>query len=319
MPGHQPIRSRTADGEEGFLLLAMVCAVAILFVFLAVAAPIVAKDLKRERELETMHRGNEYVRAIRLYYRKFQRYPSSMDNLVQSNDIRFLRKKWTDPMTGKDDWRIIHVGENKTQVTSFFGQPLGGLGTTGGLGSAAGMASGSGGPFTGSVQDPNSGTGNPGPAPGTNTSGGAGSFSSAPTSTDATAFSGGGGLIMGVSSLSPKDSIITFRKQTTYGTWEFIYDPRIEQLYTQANLMGGAGSSINGAASSNSNGGSGGGGGGFGGAGGGGGGFGGSGGGFGGGDGGSGGNGGGGGGVGGGGVQQQPCQNNGTRDAHCPN
>ena len=29
-------------------------------------------------------------------------------------------------------------------------------------------------------------------------------------------------------------------EQTTYKTWEFIYDPRIEQLYAKASLFGGA-------------------------------------------------------------------------------
>ena len=39
-------------------------------------------------------------------------------------------------MTGKADWRLIHVGEAKTTVKGFFGQPLAGL--TPGLGSAGG-------------------------------------------------------------------------------------------------------------------------------------------------------------------------------------
>ena len=39
-------------------------------------------------------------------------------------------------MTGKADWRLIQVGEAKTTVKGFFGQPLAGL--TPGLGSAGG-------------------------------------------------------------------------------------------------------------------------------------------------------------------------------------
>ena len=36
-------------------------------------------------------------------------------------------------------------------------------------------------------------------------------------------------------------------QQTTYETWEFIYDPKIELLYQQANLLGGgtAGGAVN--------------------------------------------------------------------------
>jgi hypothetical protein len=40
----------------------------------------------------------------------------------------------------------------------------------------------------------------------------------------------------------PKDgaAIITVNEQANYQDWEFLYDPRIEQLYAKANIMGGA-------------------------------------------------------------------------------
>ncbi len=269
-----PIRSHSPSGEEGFLLVAMIFAVALILIFLAVAAPTVAKDLQREREIEMVHRGNEYVRAIRLYCRKNNgQYPTSIDQLVGSGgtpNIRFLRKKYVDPMTGKDDWRIIHVGENKTNVTGFFGQPLAGLTTSGGLGSATGNLSTTGGSsastgstfgsstfgssnssasnsgsstFGSSTFGSSSSSGSNNSTGGTGTSGTSGtsdsSSTSGVTSTDATKFGGGGGPIMGVSSLSTKTSIISIHDQTTYDTWEFLYDPRIEALY-KGNIMGGS-------------------------------------------------------------------------------
>ena len=60
-----------------------------------------ARSIQRDKELETIHRGEQYRRAIQLYYRKFQRYPTSIDQLVNTNQIRFLRKKYTDPLTGQ--------------------------------------------------------------------------------------------------------------------------------------------------------------------------------------------------------------------------
>jgi len=128
-------------------------------------------------------------------------------------------------MTGKDDWRIIHVGENKTTVTGFFGQPLAGITTSGGLGSASSLLSTPGGAAGAS--------GSSGASGATGSTGGIGSIDASDLS------SGGGGPIMGVSSLSPKTSIIEIRQQTTYDTWEFIYDPRIELLYSKGNIMGG--------------------------------------------------------------------------------
>ena len=133
-------------GEQGYMLLAMVLMVTLVLIALSVAAPVIARDLQRDKEVESMHRAQQYVRGLRLYYRKFKSYPPSMDALEKSNNVRYLRKQYIDPLTGKADWRIIHVGENQTTVKGFFGEPLGGINSTGiggsGLGSASGMSSG---------------------------------------------------------------------------------------------------------------------------------------------------------------------------------
>src|SRR5438309_11071584 len=126
-------------GEQGFMLVGLIVAIFLILLALGVAAPKVAQELRREREVEAVHRGNQYVRAIRLYYRKFGHYPGSMEQLEKTNNIRFLRQQYVDPMTGKADWRLIKVGEAKTTVKGVFGQPLVGLAP--GLGAAAGMAS----------------------------------------------------------------------------------------------------------------------------------------------------------------------------------
>jgi type II secretory pathway pseudopilin PulG len=225
----QPLPIRKRPSEDGFLLVAMICAIAVILIFLAVAAPIVAKDMQREREIEMIHRGNQYVRAIRVYYRKNGAYPPSIDVLLKSNNMRYLRQNYVDPMTGKDDWRIIHVGENQTQVPGFFGEPLSGL-----LGAAGGLGAGIG----GSPQT----TAGPGGSSGATGASGATGSTGASGSNDATSFNGsGGGPIMGVSSLSTKESIISIHGKTTYDTWEFIYDPRIELLYAKSKVSGGGG------------------------------------------------------------------------------
>ena len=124
------------------MLLGLIVAIFLILLALGVAAPRVAQELRREREVETVRRGNQYVRAIQVYYRKFGHYPGSMEQLEKTNNMRFLRQQYVDPLTGKADWRIIKVGEAKTTVKGFFGKPLTGL--TPGLGSAAGMASSGG-------------------------------------------------------------------------------------------------------------------------------------------------------------------------------
>ena len=263
-------------GEQGFLLVGVIVMAALVLIALSVAAPIVAKDLKREKELEAKHRGEQYVRAIRLFYQKTNAYPASVKALENTNNVRYLRQHYLDPMTGKDDWRLIGLGQAKTTVKGFFGQPLSGLNTSsGGLGSAAGLQSGGLGNTGGTTGSTGSSTGTSGTGTtgsGTGSTGSAGDQSgsgSAFGSSSGSAFgnssgsgsSGFGSSSFGQSSSSggsnsafgsgtagpfvgvgiPKEgaSIITLNEQTDYSTWEFIYDPRIEQLYAKSSIFGG--------------------------------------------------------------------------------
>jgi len=129
-----PTRRRAKPSEEGYILVAVMFMLVLLMIAMAVAAPKIAKEIQRDRELETMHRGKQYAHAIKLYYRQFNAYPANVDALVNTNQIRFLRKKYIDPTTGKDEWKVIHVGQNKVPTAfGFFGVPLGGAGMGGGL------------------------------------------------------------------------------------------------------------------------------------------------------------------------------------------
>src|ERR1700679_20094 len=139
----RPNRKDAAAGEEGFMLLAVVVMVALLLIALSVAAPVVARQLRRDKEIESQHRMNEYVRAIQLYQRRFPgQYPATIKVLENTNNIRFLRQVYVDPLTGKADYKLIHQGEQKTKIHVFFGQELDGLAAN--LGSAAGMQGGGG-------------------------------------------------------------------------------------------------------------------------------------------------------------------------------
>src|SRR5262249_1065392 len=58
-------------------------------------------------------RGNQYVRAIKLYYRKNGRFPKELDDLYKpkQGSLRFLRQPFKDPMNKTDGaWRLIYVG-----------------------------------------------------------------------------------------------------------------------------------------------------------------------------------------------------------------
>jgi hypothetical protein len=63
--------------------------------------------MRREREAELVFRGEQYVHAIGLFQRRFATYPPNIDVLVQQ---KFLRKKYLDPITGKE-FRPVYVGQ----------------------------------------------------------------------------------------------------------------------------------------------------------------------------------------------------------------
>jgi type II secretory pathway pseudopilin PulG len=257
MTPHPPIRRHPS--EEGYILVAVIFMLAILILSLAVAIPRVREDIQRDREEETMQRGKQYIRAVQLYYRKFHAYPPNIDALIKTNDIRFLRKKYIDPTTGKDEWKPILFGQNKTpQAMGFFGQPLAasslaGIGPAGGntgVGGATGTNpggffnntpttgtdSGSTTPPAGDPNNPAAGTGapttgTPGSATGTGTTG-SGTSTSAFGSSANPAGNGqtfGGGGIIGFSPQSPKQSILVYKKKNHYNEWEFLYSPQMDQ------------------------------------------------------------------------------------------
>ena len=286
-PPTQP-RASQPSSEEGFALVGLIVAIFIILLALSVAAPTVARALRREREVEAVHRADEYVNAIRRYHIKTGAYPGSIEQLEKTNNIRYLRQKYNNPMTGKPDWRLIKVGENKTTVKGFFGQPLAGLANTGiggssmgTTGSASGSAGASGGASTSNASggstgnsgaatsasgtgasdtgtsssfggSSNTGPGASGAAGGIGSStAGAGGFGSSGSSSGSGAFgsqsasgsAGSGSPFLGVGLPTAGAAIVVVNEQTTYPEWEFLYDPRIEQLKAKVNIMGGGMSS----------------------------------------------------------------------------
>jgi type II secretory pathway pseudopilin PulG len=244
-------RSST-NGESGFMLVFAVVMVALVMIAISVAVPVMARQLRRDKEVESMHRMQQYVRAIQLYQRacKCTNYPPSMEALEKGTNVRFLRQEYVDPLTGKSDWRIIH--NPQTTVKGFFGQELTGL--VAGLGSAAGLSSS--GTSTPGISAPGStvgtagATGSTGSCSTISAGGLAGGFNGAQTCNNGTPGSSGdtgmfgdssGGPIKGVGTSRTGDSILTPNGQTTYETWEFWYDPRIELLKKNVNILGGGG------------------------------------------------------------------------------
>jgi len=118
--------NRRRGGEQGYVLLYLLMVVALMgIVAMAVLVPL-KFELQRDREEEMIHRGVQYSRAIRNYYKKFGRYPTRLEDLDNTNNLRYLRKHYKDPETGKD-FKLLHYGDPGLSM----GGSIGGGGITG--------------------------------------------------------------------------------------------------------------------------------------------------------------------------------------------
>jgi type II secretory pathway pseudopilin PulG len=236
-----PLKARRLQkAEEGYVLLTLLLFVAVLTI--TVALPMVKYyefQRKRDREEELVHRGVEYERAIRKFYKKFGSYPPSLEALQETNHIRCLRRRYKDPF-GKD-FKVLHLADVMTQ----FNAGLAGAGIAGGqvLGQSVSSLNGS---FASASTADTTATGNAGTSsnpgtgdasqPATNTSGGS-SGSSQPgqnsgTTLPFTAISGqptgqsfGGGGVVGVATTNTQESIRIYNKKNHYNEWLFAYNP----------------------------------------------------------------------------------------------
>lgn len=239
------------DGEDGYVLLTIILFVALLAIAMTAMAPVITQQIKRDREEELIHRGVQYSRAIKHYVKKFGRYPTKLEDLESTSNVRFLRKRYKDPITGKD-FKLLHMGEVQTSFGSSIAgatsvatlaagsQASGGaFGNNSTFGGGTFGGSNAGGSFGGGTFGSFGNSGSSAQGSGTNTPQGnqdqsQGTDASAadqkvPGQPDQSESSGnkvfGGGPIVGVASISKEKSIRVFNKKEHYYQWQFIYDP----------------------------------------------------------------------------------------------
>ncbi|HZQ18552.1 MAG TPA: hypothetical protein VFA90_07500 [Terriglobales bacterium] len=232
--------------EQGYMLLTLMLFVTLLAIGSLAWIQKVDFQIKRDREEELIHRGVQYSRAIRRYVKKFGRYPSKIEDLESTNNIRFLRKRYKDPITGKP-FKLLRM--NDVQM-SFSPGAASGLapGTPGGASMMQGGAPGALNPNTVAMASPggagpsaipnNSSTENTEQQSGTQDKSGQDTDSSSSKSDsdssqpNQSGFNGptfGGLPIVGVASTSKERTIRVFNKKDRYYQWQFIYDPSTDR------------------------------------------------------------------------------------------
>jgi len=240
--------------QRGYMLLTVMLLITLLVIGSAAVAPQIKMQIERDREEELIHRGVQYSRAIKRFYKKFGRYPNSVEELENTNNLRFLRRRYKDPVTGKE-FKLLRFGDVRmfaqgvpvpgitngpglpgqvTPQTTFggqqgvFGQPMNGAAgsiivpgapAVPGAGGTAMTPGGPAGPTT------------DGPAAATPQQQAAGAVDAAqsqsPGGLGAQVF--GGGPLVGVASVSPKKTIREFNKKNHYKDWQFVYDPSLDR------------------------------------------------------------------------------------------
>ena len=175
-----PRRPRTGPG--GYTLVALLVAMTVASILIASVLPLASAQAQREKESELIFRGLQYAEGIRVFRRRFGRYPNSLKELSEVKP-RSVRKLWKDPMTKDGEWGIVSV--QGTPVT-----PPGGTGAGTGLRPTP--------------------TPTPRPTPRTG-------FGGAPLPGDAEA----AGPVMGVHSRSTEKGYRTWEGREAYNEWRF--------------------------------------------------------------------------------------------------
>ena len=235
---------RALRSERGYALLLAAFIASLMLIAVMTAAPGIRTNRQRELEKEMIWRGNQYVRGIKMYYRKNGKYPTSLDDLTkpQLANVHFMRQAYKDPMNKEDgSWRLLYIGPNGQLMGSLkpqpptLAQPTGIPGTVN-LGTPAASMPGAG--IGGqSTTNPLMGLGTGPSATGAGVQGSGQNAGQGATSTDTDANGlpiGAqatepttimGGSIIGVGSKAFGKSVIVWEKAANYRLYEFYWDP----------------------------------------------------------------------------------------------
>src|SRR6202142_1429855 len=88
--------NRLPDSQRGYMLINVMLSLGVAAIALLAVLPDTAQQIKRDQEEEMCHRGTQYMRAIKKFYTKFGRYPTRIEELENTNNLRFLRKRYKD-------------------------------------------------------------------------------------------------------------------------------------------------------------------------------------------------------------------------------
>ena len=176
----------------------LLVAIAAMGITMSMIIPAWRTWAQREKEAELIFRGEQYMRAIELYQRRFAgAYPTDVDALI---DQRFLRKAYLDPMTGGEFEFLTQASLRAAPIQAPPGSGTPGVPQSQQFGRVTPV-------------DPDRGAG----------------ASPAPFTEAARGMNQGGGGIIGVVSSSTETSMALYNQRNRYDEWLFVYLPQAAQ------------------------------------------------------------------------------------------
>jgi len=195
------------------VLVIVMMIITVLLVGLTASLPSIYQEGQREREEELLFRGKQYARAVALFHRQFNRYPVNIKELQGTNNMKFLRQEYRDPVDREGKWRFIHANAMGVLIDSM-NPPL--SPNLANQNNPSGDSSASGSSQMGS-QGASGGMGQSGPQTGLGSTSSQTSSSFFGSGNDAQA-----GFIVGVAPISSRKPIRNCDKRQHYDEWEFL-------------------------------------------------------------------------------------------------
>lgn len=125
-------KSSRATREGGYTLVALLAVMTVMAIFAAAAAPSIRQQAQREREIETIFRGEEVAAAIGRYYsyqvRQYNRngdsgLPTSIDQLLEGVSVGTKKVQLLRPSAARDllseDGEWMLVAPRSSRITDF--------------------------------------------------------------------------------------------------------------------------------------------------------------------------------------------------------
>lgn len=118
---NKSFKSGNSTSESGFSLIAILAVMSIFAIALLAVAPTIQIEVQREKELESIRRGEEVAEAIRQYLNHYNgtKYPDSMDELLEGLPVPGGTKKKMilrpsaaiDPLSEDGKWNLVPINK----------------------------------------------------------------------------------------------------------------------------------------------------------------------------------------------------------------